>query len=274
MGIVTLKVDLSKNMKFLGVASALGLAASATVNQDWQSFKAKFGKNYANAAEESRRFAIFKENAAFIARHNADHKIGKESYTVGVNQFADLTNAEFRVSHLAEMVEAPQIRLNYQCPVQFKDSGAANPDSVDWRSTNNPQGKVAVTSVKDQGSCGSCWSFGGAAAFESAMCLDDQQDCTTWSGASEQQLVDCGGKDNSDLGNYYDMACNGGWIDNALYYVMVTGYIDSEDSYPYVSGQTRTNGACNANPANALAGSTSTCGATQKNSESQLQQAI
>merc|ERR1712242_515491 len=231
MGIVTLTVDLAKNMKFLGVASALGLAASATVNQDWQSFKAKFGKNYANAAEESRRFAIFKENAAFIARHNADHKIGKESYTVGVNQFADLTNAEFRVSHLAEMVEAPQIRLNYQCPVQFKDNGDANPDSVDWRSTNNPLGKVAVTSVKDQGSCGSCWSFGGAAAFESAMCTSNQQDCTTWSGASEQQLVDCGGKDNSDLGN------------------------------------------CVADPAKSV-GMISNCGATTKNSESELPSAL
>merc|ERR1712242_202443 len=246
MGIVTLTVDLSKkDMKFLGVASALGLAASATVNQDWQSFKAKFGKNYATAAEESRRFAIFKENAAFIARHNADHKIGKESYTVGVNQFADLTNAEFRVSHLAEMVEAPQIRLNYQCPVQFKDSGAANPDSVDWRSTNNPAGIVAVTSVKDQGSCGS----------------------------SEQQLVDCGGKDNSDLGNYYDMACNGGWIDNALYYVMQTGYIDGYDNYPYVSGSTKQAGNCVADPSKTV-GSISNCGATTKNSESELTSAL
>merc|ERR1711863_118805 len=273
MGIVTLTVDLSKSMKFLGVASALGLAASATVNQDWQSFKAKFGKNYANAAEESRRFAIFKENAAFIARHNADHKIGKESYTVGHNQFSDLTNAEFRVSHLAEMVEAPQIRLNYQCPVQFQDNGAANPASVDWRSTNNPQGVVAVTSVKDQGSCGSCWSFGGAAAFESAMCTSGQQDCTSWSGASEQQLVDCGGKDNADLGNYYDMACNGGWIDNALYYVMQTGYIDGYDNYPYVSGSTKKAGNCVANPDNSV-GSISNCGATTKNSESELTSAL
>merc|ERR1711881_426075 len=210
MGIVSFYHN---NMKFLGVASALGLAASATVNQDWISFKARFGKNYANAAEESRRFAIFKENLAFIARHNADHAAGKESYTVGVNQFADLTNAEFRSSHLAEMVEAPGIRLNYQCPVNFVSDGTTA-DSVDWRSTQNPEQTVAVTSVKDQGSCGSCWSFGGA---------------------SEQQLVDCGGKDNAALGPYYDMACNGGWIDNALYYIQQTGYIDGFDNYPYVS---------------------------------------
>merc|ERR1711953_1533659 len=251
-------------MKFLGVASALGLAASATVNQDWISYKARFGKTYANAAEESRRFAIFKENAAFIARHNLDHAAGKESYTVGVNQFADLTNAEFRSSHLAEMVEAPQIRLNYQCPVAFVDNGTPNPAEVDWRSTSNPQGVVAVTSVKDQGSCGSCWSFGGAAAFESAMCTSGQQDCTSWSGASEQQLVDCGGKDNADLGNYYDMACNGGWIDNALYYVMQTGYLDNYDDYPYVSGNTRQAGSCVADPSTS-AGNISNCGATAKN---------
>merc|ERR1712071_301950 len=174
-------------MKFLGVASALGLAASATVNQDWISYKSKFGKTY-SAVEESRRFAIFKENAAYINRHNLDHSVGKETYTVGLNQFADLTNAEFRSSHLAEMVEAPQIRLNYQCPVAFVDNGAANPASVDWRSQANPQNTQAVTFVKDQGSCGSCWSFGGAAAFESAQCLAGNYDCAAWSGASEQQL--------------------------------------------------------------------------------------
>merc|ERR1712168_720302 len=258
MGIVYKKLSTHKIMKFLGVASALGLAASATVNQDWASFKARFGKSY-TAAEEPRRFAIFKENLAFIARHNADHKLGKESYTVGVNQFADLTNAEFRSSHLAEMVEAPQIRLNYQCPVAFVDNGSPNPDSVDWRSTNNPLSTVAVTSVKDQGSCGSCWSFGGAAAFESAMCTSGQQDCSS--------------KDNTDLGPYYDMACNGGWIDNALYYVMQTGYIDGYENYPYVSGSTKKAGNCVASEANSV-GSISNCGATTKNSESELTSAL
>jgi len=217
--------------------------------------------------------AIFKENMAFIERHNMDHAAGRETYTVSMNKFADLSNAEFRKEYLAQTQEAPGIRLNYQCPVNFKASGNALPDAVDWRSTNNPLNTVAVTSVKDQGSCGSCWSFGGAATFEGAMCASGAQDCTTWQGASEQQLVDCGGKDNSDVGNYYDMACNGGWIDNALYYIMQTGYIDSYTGYPYVSGTTKVAGTCVANPDDSV-GTINTCGATQKNSESDLQAAL
>merc|ERR1711981_71698 len=175
----------NQKMKLVAISAALGMAAAAAVPSEFAQFKAKFGKTYKSAAEEQRKMAVFKENMAYIARHNLDHAAGKESYTVGVNQFADLTNAEFRSQHLAEMVEAPQIRLNYQCPVAFSDNGSTNPDSVDWRSTDNPLNKVAVTSVKDQGSCGSCWSFGGAAAFEGAMCTSGQQDCTSWSGASD-----------------------------------------------------------------------------------------
>merc|ERR1711972_711931 len=128
----------------------------------------------------------------------------------------------------------------------------------------NPKNTVAVTSVKDQGSCGSCWSFGGAAAFESAMCLAGEHDCSSWSGASEQQLVDCGGKDNAALGPYYDMA---------LYYIQQTGYIDGFDDYVYVSGQTKKAGNCMADPANSV-GSISNCGATTKNSESELTTAL
>jgi len=260
-------------MKLVAISAALGMAASAAVPSDFAQFKARFGKTYKSAAEEQRKMAVFKENLAYIARHNLDHANGKESYTVGVNQFADLTNAEFRSQHLAEMVEAPQIRLNYQCPVAFSNNGTPDPASVDWRSTDNPMGLVAVTSVKDQGSCGSCWSFGGAAAFEGAMCTSGQQMCDSWTGASEQQLVDCGGKDDTDLGPYYDMACNGGWIDNALYYILTTGYIDSYDSYGYVSGQTKKAGTCIADPSNSC-GSLSDCGATTKNSEAELTSAL
>merc|ERR1712186_294009 len=265
----TLHWKSSKIMKLLGL-SLLGLAAAAP--SEWLSFKRQFNKSY-TPSEEARRLAIFKENLAFIERHNQDYLAGRETHTVGVNQFADLTNAEYRQQHLAQTQEAPRIRLNYQCPDSFQASGNDLPTSVDWRSTENPQNTVAVTSVKDQGSCGSCWSFGGAATFEGAMCLSGQQDCTTWTGASEQQLVDGGNKDNTALGPYYDMACNGGWIDNALYYIQQTGFIDGFDNSPYVSGSTKKAGNCVADQSNSV-GSISNCGATTKNSESELTTAL
>merc|ERR1712018_119141 len=259
-------------MKVLSIASLAGLGA-ASIQMEWSDFKSLHNKKYSRL-EESRRFNIFKENKAFVERHNRDYQLGLETYTVGINKFADLTNDEFHAQYLGLTQDSTNasIRLNYQCPVQFADNGNTA-DAVDWRTTANPQNTVAVTSVKDQVSCGSCWSFGGAATFEGAQCLAGNHDCSSWSGASEQELVDCGGSNNSALGPYYDMACNGGWIDNALYYILQTGYIDSYDSYPYVSGTTRKAGTCVSSAANSC-GSLSSCGATTKNSEPELQQAL
>merc|ERR1711931_345070 len=191
------------DMKLIAISALAASAAAASLHTEWNQFKARFGKSY-TATEEARRMAIFKENLAFVERHNLDHQAGRETYTVAINKFADLSNAEFRQQYLAQTQEAPGIRLNYQCPTNFVASGNALPDSVDWRSTANPKSQVQVTSVKDQGSCGSCWSFGSSATFEGAMCAS-------------------GGKDNTALGPYYDMACNGGWIDNALYYIILNG---------------------------------------------------
>jgi len=212
----------------------------------------------------------------FVNDHNSRYASGQETYYVDMNNFADMTQSEFSAFYLAPTtdVNAPAFRMNYQCPNNFVASGNPLPDSVDWRSTANPQSTVAVTGVKDQGSCGSCWSFGTIATFEGALCLNGQaSDCGNWAGASEQQLVDCGGKDNTQLGNYYDMACNGGWIDNGLYYIQLTGYSDSETSYPYTSGTTKKEGTCVANADNSV-GTVSDCGATIKNSEADLQGAI
>merc|ERR1712036_56277 len=136
-------------MKLVGFSALLALAAASPV--EWLQFKTKFNKVY-TPSEEARRLAIFKENLAFIERHNQDYLAGRETHTVGINQFADLTNAEYRQQYLAQTQEAPGIRLNYQCPDNFAASGNTLPTSVDWRSTDNPQNTVAVTSVKDQGS--------------------------------------------------------------------------------------------------------------------------
>lgn len=109
------------------------------------------------------------------------------------------------------------------------------------------------------------------------MCLDGQQNCDSWFGASEQQLVDCSTAENEELlGHYYDMGCNGGWADNGLYYIIQNKGIENYSDYPYVSGSTQTpNPTCQANaPLQPIAGTLSNCGATKKNSESDLESAI
>merc|ERR1712226_914902 len=131
------------NMKLVAATIAcLGMSTQAALPSRFDEgagkfaeFKRNHGKFYNNQAEESRRLAIFKENLAFIARHNMDFLSGRETFSVGINKFTDLTNSEYRTRHLAEMVESPNIRLNYQCPVNFQATGSALPENVDWRST-------------------------------------------------------------------------------------------------------------------------------------------
>lgn len=257
-------------------ATSLAVAA-ASFSTEWEAFKAEHGKSY-NAVEEARRFNIFSDNLRFVKEHNSKYNAGEVTYHVAINKFADLSNSEFHAQYLGAtqseetMTQNKKYRLNYTCPVNFAASGNPIPAAVDWTdASNNPLSKVAVTHVKDQGSCGSCWSFGTTGTFEGAHCIADNQDCSTWNGASEQELVDCDGSDFTPVGNYYDMACNGGWIDNGLYYIIKNGGIMTEDSYAYVSGQTKKNGPCvsTTDPAN-QAGTISNCGETKSKDEGDL----
>ena len=104
------------------------------------------------------------------------------------------------------------------------------PDSINWAELG------AVTPVKNQGQCGSCWSFSTTGALEGAY-------FTTYSklpSFSEQQLVDC---DNRQHGGK-DMGCNGGLMDSAFSWIEKNGGLCSEDEYPYTSGDTKTAGSC------------------------------
>uniref|UniRef100_A0A2N9GSM6 Cathepsin propeptide inhibitor domain-containing protein n=1 Tax=Fagus sylvatica TaxID=28930 RepID=A0A2N9GSM6_FAGSY len=115
----------------------------------------KYGRNYADNAEKKKRFKIFKENAKFIDKFNNE---GNHTYKLNVNEFADLTNEEFVASRTGYKI--PTLRSSPKTTTFKYKSLTEIPMSMDWRE------KGAVTSIKNQGSCGCCWVFSAVAAVE------------------------------------------------------------------------------------------------------------
>jgi len=184
------------------------------------------GKTYAGA-EKAHRFAAFTKNAQVIEAHNADTT---QTFTLGFTKFADLTNAEYRATlNLRRSGKAPTARpLSKAMPL----SNAALPASVDWRT------KGAVNDVKDQGQCGSCWSFSATTAMETAWFLKNG----TLLSLSEQMCVDCvdGGADNCD---------QGGEMHDCYLQVIKQGGDELESDYPYTA---TSKGKCKYAPAKAV----------------------
>ncbi|XP_047309146.1 low-temperature-induced cysteine proteinase-like [Impatiens glandulifera] len=182
-----------------------------TVAELFQEWKEKHGKVYKHAKEEEKRFQIFNNNLYYIMEMNS--RKGSSSRTghkVGLNKFADLSNFEFR-----EVYTSKVMKNRSEKKTGHVESFDAPPSSLDWRKLG------AVTSVKDQGICGSCWSFSSTGAMEGIHAIVTGDLISL----SSQELVDC---DNISDG------CNGGYMNNAFEWVINNGGIDSESDYPYV----------------------------------------
>ena len=167
----------------------------------------------------------FANNDDKIEKHNAEN----HSYTLGHNQFSHLSYEEW----LAEM----KFGLNLPKPEDASPLVHTAPKdvnvlatSVDWTTHTG-----VVTPVKNQGNCGSCWSFSTTGALEGIYAQKYAQSAS-WTGFSEQELVSCNTKT--------DNGCNGGLMDRAFRYVENNGGLCSEVGYPYTSGTTGKDGEC------------------------------
>ena len=198
---------------------------------DWKEFTSwqeKFNKVYASNEDMDARFQVFRSNLRAIIEHNA---VIDQNFTLGVNQFSDLTPEEFKAFYVSGLkmgdVSVSAMVGSYGCK-SYTSTASTAPASVDWRLKN------AVTSVKDQGQCGSCWTFSSTGASEGAWAIAKGQLIDL----SEQQLVDC-----ATGVSYGSHGCNGGQMEGADKYLIEHGQC-SLASYPYTSGTTMKEGTC------------------------------
>lgn len=188
-------------------SSILSVIGSARHAISFARFAHRYGKRYDSAKEIYRRFGVFKESLRTIISHNRKGL----SYKLGVNEFADMTWDEFRTHKLGAAQNCSATLKG-----NLKISEAIVPETKDWREAG------IVSPVKNQGSCGSCWTFSTTGALEAAYAQAFGKNISL----SEQQLVDCAGAFNN-------FGCNGGLPSQAFEYIKYTGGLDTEEGYPY-----------------------------------------
>ena len=178
---------------------------------DWGSFEdyaAFYDRTY--AADELR--ARFNN---FVA--NIEHVSNPSGFRRELNEFADMSEGEFKEAVGIGCYALPRRNPQGVCkPYQPSRAEMVGlPDTVDWRTEG------AVTPVKNQGKCGSCWSFSATGAMEGAWARETGELISL----SEQQLLDCSQ-------GYGNQACNGGIMEEAFTYAIDSGMCpDREDPY-------------------------------------------
>lgn len=142
-------------------AAFLSATTTATSVSEWERYKLKYGKTYDGAEDDFRR-SIYEANSKIVEMHNREYEAGRETWFMEANHLADMTTEEFAklrstYTPLPTDLEEGDVRTVFL----RANVGNDNPDSVDWRD------KGAVTDVKNQGGCGSCWAFSATETVES-----------------------------------------------------------------------------------------------------------
>ncbi|WOG89756.1 hypothetical protein DCAR_0208995 [Daucus carota subsp. sativus] len=218
------------------------------MHEQWIS---QHGRVYKDAAEKKMRFRIFKKNVQLIEAFNRGEDKG---FKLAVNHFADITDDEFRKLHTGfnDSLKPSSSANSTPEGTFFKYADIKDvPSSIDWRD------KGAVTPIKVQGQCASCYAFSAVAAVEGITQIT-QGDLIS---LSEQQIVDC---DKDDYG------CNYGDMRNVFNYIIRNNGITTEYSYPYTGSQ----GPCQYNSTNNPAAKINGFQFVPRNSEADLLKAV
>lgn len=208
------------------VSSSLFISNYEQLFENWVN---EYRVSFRDVDHREHTFRNWVANHLFIEKSNEiGHSVGR-SFELGHNQFSGMNETEY--IRWVRGVETDNINVfGVNVVTDNMTLVASLPASVDWTANG------AVTPVKDQGQCGSCWSFSTTGALEGAYAIKYGK----LASFSEQQLVDC-----DTLGNGgRDHGCNGGLMDNAFSWIAKNDGLCSEADYPYISGTTKTAGTC------------------------------
>jgi cathepsin F len=198
----------------------ISLSLSSHSSSDSEIFKAfnqyilKFNKVYKSIDEFNAKFEVFKKNYVLVKQlKTLQASSNHTSFEYGVTPFMDLTPEEFQATYL-------NLNVNHLKKLKFLNpnkvltaKGNETPAAWDWREHG------AVTPIKNQGFCGSCWAFSSTGNLEGQYFLSTGK----LQAFSEQQLVDC---------DKVDQGCNGGLMEDAFRYLNTSGIMAEED-YKY-----------------------------------------
>ncbi|XP_031425836.2 cathepsin K-like [Clupea harengus] len=175
----------------------------------WEDWKSTHQKGYFGLGEEAIRRTIWEKNMQLIEAHNQEYELGIHTYELGMNHLGDMTTEE-----VVEKMMGFRPDVHAGINNTFVSDSQPVPSCIDYCK------KGYVTSVKNQGSCGSCWAFSAVGALEGQLMKKGKElvDLST------QNLVDCVVKNSG---------CHGGFMTYAFGYVSSTGGIASEKAYPY-----------------------------------------
>jgi C1A family cysteine protease len=217
-------------------------------DEEFDAFLKTYNKEYIGA-EYAARLAIFHQNKAESARLNERARSRGKNTKFGVTKFSDLSKEEFAAQYLGYR----KISTETPVAVELEEPQAPLPAAFDWSK------KGAVTPVKDQQQCGSCWAFSATEGVESAWFLAKGKLIEM----SPQQIVSC---------DTVDQGCNGGDLPTAFAYVQSSG-LETEAEYPYTSGN-GDSGTCQYNQQDTVASISGFKYATTTGNETQMQVAM
>ena len=202
------------NEDFHGVLHGQEYLTESHLEPLWEQFKEEFGAISPVELGESAKFT-FLNKIDLIIEHNSR---SDKTFTKGINQFSAMTFEEIQDHfHLVENAKnADQNCSATRSSPLTADGNSDAPDAWNW------QNHGGVSPVKDQGNCGSCWTFSTVGCLESAHLIK----YGTLATYAEQQLVDC-------AGDFDNNGCNGGLPSHAFEYAFYAGGMASEDAYPY-----------------------------------------